>query len=262
MEQLKLSNFKAIIFDLDGVIYRGETLLPGVTELITRLHNESKAFLFLTNNSAKTCQQVLDKLLRLGLENIKLEQVLTSAVALGLWLKDNVAADSKIFVFGMDGLRHEVESLGFQITEEGDADYVVAGFNPKINYQQLSNASLALRNGAKLLAANLDASIPTEKGLLPGTGALIAALTHPTETKPHVVMGKPATGIYKLATERLGVAPEDTLMIGDRLDTDIAGANNSGLKSGLILTGVSIEEDLEFSMVKPDYILSELSELK
>ena len=262
MEQLKLANFKAIIFDLDGVIYRGETLLPGVTELIAKLKEESKPFLFLTNNSAKTCDQVLDKLLRLGLKDINLQQVLTSAVALGLWLKTNVERDKKIFIFGMDGLRHEVENIGFQITDESDADYVVAGFNSNISYQQLSNASLALRNGAKLLAANLDASIPTERGLLPGTGALIAALTHPTNTQPHIVMGKPATGIYNLATDKLGFAAEDTLMIGDRLDTDIIGANNAGLKSALVLTGVSTKADLESSSVKPDYVLSGLTDVE
>ncbi len=256
-----LPSYQGIIFDLDGVIYSGNTLLPGAKELVRHLQRERIPFIFLTNNSSKTVEQITEKLNMLGLENIQPSQVLSSAVAVGLWLKKNISMDQKILIYGMSGLREQVLNLGYQITEKQDANLVLAGLNMDISYEQITNASLAIQNGARLVASNADRTYPTERGLLPGAGSTLKALSEASGVEPEVVLGKPSKEFFALAEDLLQVTPDKILMIGDRLDTDIIGAQETGMNTLLVLTGVTKRLELEISKIQPDYVFDSLPEI-
>lgn len=253
-------NIKACIFDLDGVIYRGNTLISGAKECISKLQEKKIPFIFLTNNSSKTAEAIAGKLKNLGLENINTKQILSSAIACGLWLNKNIDKSARIFIFGMEGIQTEVEKYGFKITDQADADYVVAGLNSYISYEQLSNATLALKNGAKLIATNMDRTFPTEKGLTPGAGSLMQPLIYAADIEPVIVLGKPSKDIFELALDKLAYRAQDVLMLGDRLDTDILGAKNAGLQSALLLTGVNSKADCDLQNIYPDFIFQDLTD--
>ncbi len=253
-----ITNYQGIIFDLDGVIYSGNSLIPGAKELTSYLQRERIPFIFLTNNSSKSVEQISEKLTALGLNNINTNQVLSSAVAVGLWLTKNISIDQKIFIYGMNGLREQVLSLGYQLTEDQDADLILAGLNMDITYEKLARASLAIQNGARLVASNADLTYPTERGLLPGAGSTLKALTSASGKEPEVVLGKPSKEFFALAEDLLQVTPSKILMIGDRLDTDILGAKQAGMNTLLVLTGVTKKSELASSEIRPDYILESL----
>ena len=257
-----IKNYQGIIFDLDGVIYNGNNLLPGAKELIDNLRQNSISFVFLTNNSSKSVADVTAKLNNIGLSGIQETQVLTSAVAVGLWLKKNISMDQKVFIYGMKGLKEQVTKLGYQTTEDPDADLVVAGLNMHLTYEQITNASFAIQKGARLIASNIDRTYPTERGLLPGAGSTLKSLTHASGVEPEVVLGKPSKDFFQMAKDLLNLPSHQILMIGDRLDTDILGANEIGLDTALVLTGVTRKEELADSSIQPNFIFESLLEIQ
>lgn len=256
-----LSNYDGIIFDLDGVIFRGSILLPNARELIEHLQSTQKKFVFLTNHSGKRSEDIVRELEKFGISDIKEEQAISTSVAIETYLKNKPEfKDKSIYVFGPPALIKSIEQAGFQSEKSEQADVLICGFNRDLNYEDCTTASLALRNGAFFIAANLDRNIPTERGLLPGTGSLIKLLEHASERTPDLVMGKPSPDIYKIAFERLGVQDKSKiLMIGDRLDSDIQGAINSGINSCLVYTGVT--QKGEKREIQATYEISDLTEI-
>lgn len=262
------NNLKALIFDLDGVIYRGNTLLAGAKELIRKLNIKQIPYLFLTNNSSKTVSENVKKLLDLGLE-INEEQLLNSSHATALWLAEHEPKDSNIFVFGMPGLKQEIQNQEFKLTDKKsdaiNADIVVAGINFDINYEDCKLATLAIRNGAKFIATNTDLTLPVENAFWPGGGSMIALLVASSEKDPDVVIGKPSSYIFEIALSKLEelyskkLAKKNVFMVGDRVETDIIGAKNFGLSTIGILTGVSQKH--EFEAGGADFVVGSLFEI-
>ena len=249
--------YKGYLLDLDGTVYRGNEVIPGVIEFLSTLKQQGLPYLYLTNNASVTQQQVVERLQRMGIE-AKPDEVYTSSMATAQYLREQAAEGTKVYVIGEQGLREALLQAGFAISEE-DPRYVVVGIDRSFTYEKLAAASLAVRNGAVLIATNGDAAVPTEKGLYPGNGSLVAAVSVASGKAP-IVVGKPEPIIVRYALQKLGVAGQDTLIVGDNLHTDIEAGARSGLDSLLVLTGFSTAEDAASSPIKPTYIARDLSE--
>lgn len=259
-----LRSVRGVLFDMDGVIYVGTKALPGVKESIEYLAATGRKFLFVTNNASKTPEQFVERLAEMDI-HIQPEQVLGSAEATASWLAAQVGQpgwpSGPVIVMGQDGLKVALQKNGFELTTDPDAAiYAVAGINFKLTYEELANVSLAIRRGARFIGTNSDATYPTERGFLPGAGSILALLTTASGQQPQVI-GKPNRGMYEQAMNRLCLQPDQTLMVGDRYDTDISGAIPLGLWTAGILTGVSTRSDFEQATPRPDLIVSDLPDL-
>ena len=254
-----------LIFDMDGVIYRGDEPVEGSRELIKFLRERGVPFVFLTNNSTKDPEMYREKLLSMGID-VPSECIVTSGLATRLYMEKHFEP-GRLFVIGGEGLQREMERLDWGIVSLEEArrgawrevKYVVVGLDPALTYEKLKYGTLSIRNGAAFIGTNPDTTYPAEEGLYPGAGAIIAALKAATDVEP-LIIGKPNEPAYEVARERLGQVDE-ILMVGDRLDTDIAFAKRFGMKAVMVLTGVSTLEDVERSEVRPDLILPSVKEL-
>jgi len=252
-----------IIFDMDGVIYRGNFLIEGAREVIEYLKLRNIPFVFLTNNSTRNAKMYREKLLKMGID-VGEDRIITSGYATARYLQKHFKRD-KVFVIGGKGLVEEIKSIGWEIISVKDAKerwreigYVVVGLDTDLTYNKLKYGTLAIRNGAKFIGTNPDTTYPSEEGLLPGAGSILAALKASTETEP-LVIGKPSELIFEIVREKL--TADEIWVVGDRLDTDIAFAKRIGAKAIMVLTGVSTLEDVEKSEIKPDLILPSIKEL-
>lgn len=255
---------RGVLFDMDGVIYVGTRPLPGVQEAIDYLTSTGRTFLFVTNNASKTPEQFVARLAEMDI-HVRPEQVLGSAEATACWLAGQVADHGwprgPVIVVGQDGLRVALQKSGFELTTDPHtAKYAVAGISFQLTYDELANASLAIRGGARFVGTNSDATFPSERGLLPGAGSVLALLTTATGQQP-LVIGKPNRGMYEQALARLNLTAGQTLMVGDRYDTDISGAVPLGLCTAGVLTGVSTRADFEQADPAPRLIVDNLPEL-
>ena len=268
MTESSLVNFRQIrgvLFDMDGVIYVGTRVLPGVQAMLDYLEGTGRKWLCVTNNASKTSAQFVEKLTDMGIR-ARPEQILGSAEATAGWLAEQIREygwpRGKIIIVGQDGLRSALKHHGFELTlEPSEATYVIAGINFELTYEELARAALAIRNGAKFLGTNSDPSYPSERGLLPGAGSILALLAAATGVQP-IVIGKPNPGMYDQAIRRLGLQPNETMMVGDRYDTDIAGALAMGLVTTGVLTGISSRHDFETAADPPQIIANDLLELR
>ena len=257
ISNLQVPNFKSLIIDMDGVIYRGDEAIVGAKEFIALLQRGGVPFLFLTNNSTRTPGQHVTKLAKIGIA-IEESDVLTSAQATALYMEKIARPEARVYAIGEEGLR---AALGerYTIAEEG-ADFVVVGMDRGLTYEKLKTATLLIRGGARLIATNPDKTLPTEEGLVPGNGAITAALEAATGMAPFVV-GKPETAIFDLALARMGVGKEGVAVIGDRLETDILGGRRAGLSTILVLSGATSRQELENSSIKPDLVFENVRQL-
>lgn len=237
-----LDDYDAVLLDLDGTVYRGSGAVDGAEEAVTAAHQHGVAVRFVTNNASRTPDDVAAHLTRLGIP-AKPTEVSTSAQAAAGVLADKVPAGAKVLVFGTEALAAEVANRGFVPVRTADAEVaaVVQGLSQDAGWHELAEACVAIRAGAFWVACNTDATLPTERGLLPGCGAFVAALTTATDAEP-VVAGKPARPLMDDAIAATGA--DRPLAVGDRLDTDIAGAHAVGIDSLLVLSGVSTTADL------------------
>ena len=256
-----LRHVRGVLFDMDGVIYVGTRPLPGVQQAIDYLTATGRSFLFVTNNASKTPEQFVERLAEMDI-HVGPEQVLGSAEATAGWLAEQVALHGwprgPVILMGQDGLKVALEKNGFELTKDpAAATYAVAGINFKLSYEELANVSLAIRNGARFIGTNSDVTYPSERGLLPGAGSILALLTAASGQQP-LVVGKPNRGMYEQAMARLGLTAEQTLMVGDRYDTDISGAIALGLWTAGVLTGVSTRSDFENADPPPHLIADDL----
>lgn len=243
---------KAFISDMDGVIYHGNRLLPGVKEFVKWLKDEDKKYLFLTNSSERSPQELQEKMKRLGIE-IDKKHFYTSALATASFLKSQQPGGS-CFVIGEAGLINALYNAGYTMNDM-NPDYVVVGEARSYNLEVLTHAVNLVRNGAKLIGTNPDITGPVEKGIAPATGALAAPIEMATGKKCYFI-GKPNPLIMRHALKKLGCKREDTAIIGDRLDTDILSGVESGIETILVLTGVTELSEINTYAYRPKHILN------
>ncbi len=252
---------------MDGVLWHGEQAIAGLNDFFQVLREKKIPFVLATNNASHTNQQYINKLARMGVA-VTAKEILTSGMATALYLAQHKdPASTRVFVLGEDGAIQPLREQGFILTDlyqlsteatpgQG-ADIVVCGKDESINWDKLSTATLNLRAGAEFIATNGDTTLPTERGLVQGNGAILAALHAATGCTPKVI-GKPEPIIYQQALMLLGSTAENTIAIGDRLDTDILGAVRTGMRSLMVLTGASTVEDIERVDYTPTWIMPDL----
>jgi glycerol 3-phosphatase-2 len=238
-----LERYDALVMDLDGVVYRGDRVIPGAAQALPQIRARGVPVVFLTNNSARTPDEVADRLVAMGVEAAP-QEILTSALATAVMLRrERFDAPPSAFVIGERGIREALEGAGVRVVdgEPDRTDLVVVGWDRRADYARLRTASLLVQRGARLVATNPDTSYPAPDGLWPGAGALLAVIVTTTGAAPTVV-GKPSRPMFEAAAAMTGA--QRPLMVGDRLDTDIAGAAGAGWDSMLVLTGASRTEEL------------------
>ena len=260
-----LKHIKQLIIDMDGVLWRGDTPMPGLVDFFVTLRQHHIEFILATNNAAKTIEQYREKLAGLGIP-IEAGRILTSAEATGSYLNERYPTGTAVYIVGEDGLHMALASRGFQILTPEQvlagvtAPLVVVGFTRHTTYRELAMASLLVYKGATFIGSNPDVSFPHELGILPGAGALQAVITATTGVKP-VIIGKPSPIMFQEALKRLGASATSTAMVGDRLNTDIAGGKEAGLHTILVLSGITKQADIANNGLKPDYIFADIREL-
>ena len=259
-----LRSVRGVLFDMDGVIYVGDTPLAGVQDALDYLTETGRQWLLVTNNASRTPEQFVEKLSNMNIR-VRPEQVLGSAEATACWLAAQVEhhgwPDGPVIIMGQTGLKTALTNAGFELTTDPDrAVYAVAGINFELTYADLANVTLAIRRGARFIGTNGDVTYPSERGPLPGAGSILALLATASGRQP-IVIGKPHAGMYEQALARLGLTPAETLMVGDRYDTDIAGAIALGLQTAGILTGISTRTEFEQAATPPGLIVEDLPRL-
>lgn len=259
-QRVNLRNVRSVLLDMDGVVYVGDEPLPGVQDLLDYLKSTGRKWLFVTNNSSRTPTQFVEKLAGMGIFAGE-AHILSSALATASWLKGQYPNGVRAFMIGQDGLRWALEREGISLVEDAQvAEVVVSGIDFNVRYERLADATLAVRAGARLIGTNGDTSFPSERGEIPGSGAILALLEAATGVKPTVI-GKPNAGMFEQSMRRLGTTPPTTLMVGDRYETDIAGAVDLGMPTAAVLTGITTEEEFCKADRRPDLILAGLPEL-
>jgi 4-nitrophenyl phosphatase len=253
-----LRDIHALVVDMDGVLWRGDVPLPGLTDFFDLLRGRSISFRLATNNASKTPGQYVGKLASMGVE-VTPDYILTSAVATAQHLAA-IAPGASVYVIGGDGLRQAVLDYGLHLSHGGHADFVAVGWDLELTYSQLSEATLLIRAGAEFIGCNPDRTWPGERGLLPGNGATLAFLQASTDVAP-LIIGKPERTMFDVALKGMGADPAHTAMLGDRLETDIIGGQRAGLRTILVLTGASDQAALAASPVKPDWVFDSIQEL-
>ena len=248
---------KGFICDMDGVIYHGNKILPGVTEFIEWLQNNDKQYLFLTNNSGMTPQELHQKLKRMGLE-VSEEHFYTSALATAAFIKAQTP-DASAFVIGEAGLFKALYDVGISMNEI-DPDYVIVGEGRNYSLESLTKAVNLVKNGAKLIGANSDISGPIENGIAPACRALVAPIEM-TTGKQAYFCGKPNPLMMRTGLNILGCHSEEAVIIGDRMDTDIVAGTESGIDTVLVLSGVSDRNTPSQFAYQPTVILQGVGDI-
>ncbi|HEY46804.1 MAG: hypothetical protein AMJ88_01380 [Anaerolineae bacterium SM23_ 63] len=255
-----LSHIRALVIDLDGVIWRGQTALPGALEFFEILDERKIPFVLATNNAATSPEQVGRRLEFMGI-HASTENVLTSGLASAEFLRRELPPGASIYAIGEDPLKTALVHAGFSLSQDAnDARAVVVGLDRQIRWEQLAEAALAIQAGALFLGTNPDVTFPVERGLVPGNGALLAALETATGVKA-MIIGKPEPHLYLQAIAHLQAEPEHSLAVGDRLETDILGGQRAGMLTALILTGVTQRDALTSSPIQPNYVFDDLAQL-
>ncbi len=255
IEQLREK--KGFICDMDGVIYHGNRLLPGVKEFVDWLYREDKHFLFLTNSSERTKLELRQKLQRMGLD-IDESHFYTSALATAKFLKQQ-SKHSSVYAIGDAGLYNALYEAGITMNDV-NPEYVVVGETRTYNYESILRAVKFVQRGAKLIGTNPDLTAPSEKGIIPACRALIAPIELATGKSAYFI-GKPNALMMRTGIKMLDVHSQEAAMIGDRMDTDIVAGIESGMDTVLVLSGVSTEETIEQFPYRPMYVLAGVGEI-
>lgn len=257
-EEIKYIKSKAgFIIDMDGVIYHGNRLLPGVNEFVAWLEKSGKKYLFLTNSSERTPKELHEKLERLGI-NVTEDHFYTSALATASFLSSQKPSGSA-FIIGDAGLIHALYSVGYTINNI-NPDYVVVGETHGYNFEQIERAVNLVLKGARLIGTNSDISGPIEDGITPSTRALIAPVELASGKKAYFV-GKPNPLMMRIALRKLGVKTEDAIVIGDRMDTDIRSGLESEIDTLLVLSGITDLKTINNFPYRPHFVLNGVIDL-
>jgi 4-nitrophenyl phosphatase len=240
------------------VLYRGNEAIPGTGRFIEFLRENGIAFVLATNNATRTQQQFVKKLAGMGV-TVQASEVLTSAQATAGYLAGIAPQGTRVFAVGMDGLQEALLEAGFTLVED-DAEYVVVGMDFSICYERLAQATLQIRAGAPFIGTNPDLTFPSEQGIVPGAGSLLAFLEAATGVTPTVI-GKPGTGMLEQALAHMGAQPTSSAMVGDRLETDILAGQRAGLHTLLVLSGITDRAMLAGSHIQPDLVFDDVAHL-
>ncbi|MGF1635650.1 MAG: HAD-IIA family hydrolase [Cyclobacteriaceae bacterium] len=253
----RIKSKKAFIIDMDGVIYHGNKLLPGVKEFIKWLHEANKNFLFLTNSSERSPRELQDKLARLGV-NVEKEHFYTSALSTAMFLSTQIPNGSA-FVIGEAGLLNALYNVGYSMNNV-DPDYVVVGETRSYSYDKIEQAVNLVIKGANLIGTNPDLTGPIENGIAPATKALIAPIELATG-KSAYFLGKPNPLMMRNALKKLMSKREETVIIGDRMDTDIIAGIESEIDTVLVLSGITMQQHIDNFPFRPHYVLQGVADL-
>lgn len=265
-----LSNIGSLIIDMDGVLWHGDMPLPGLIEFFQTLREQRIRFILATNNASRTAEQYVAKLAKMGV-TVSRDEILTSSQATALYLAERTdPSATRLFVIGEDGLRQPLLERGFTLTglyevktpdhPDSGAHYVVCGMDHDISWDKLATATLNIRAGAGFIGTNPDVTLPTEHGITHGNGAILAAIQAATDVIPTII-GKPEPIMYQQALKLLGVGPDDTIAIGDRLGTDILGAVRANIRSLMVLSGVSCEADFAATDYRPTWVMPDIRDI-
>jgi 4-nitrophenyl phosphatase len=256
------SNIKALILDMDGVVWKADAPIGDLPKTFARIRERGLKFVFATNNGTKTPEEYRQKLSSLGVE-VDSAQVVTSALAIAHMLEQKYPRGTKIFMIGGPGVREALEEKGFDllsVENAPEAKAFVMGIDRTITFDKVSEATLLVRAGIPFYATNTDRTFPTPRGEIPGAGSWLSVITVATGVEP-IVAGKPFPTMMEFSLERLGTNKEETLIVGDRLETDIASGQAAGCPTAAVLSGVSTREEAEAWKPSPTIIAESLAEL-
>jgi arabinose operon protein AraL len=256
--------FKGFIFDLDGTVYLSDRLIPGADRVIRLIRERGRKVVFLSNKPIQTCEDYAAKLTRLGIPT-QPDEVINSTLVMINYLKKN-APDARLFVVGESPFVEELKRTGFIITEEPrEIDYVVVAFDRTFDYRKLNIAYQAIKLGAHFVATNPDRTCPVEGGEIPDCAGMIAAIEAVTQRKVEVIVGKPSPVMIRAALDVMGLRPDECILIGDRLETDIKMGKDSAIATGIVLTGVTTEETLrkiKHTPGQPDFVFQSIADVE
>jgi len=245
------------LMDMDGVLVHEEHIIPGADEFLAELQEAGTPFIVLTNNSIRTPRDLRARLLRSGLD-IPEKSIWTSALATATFLK-NQRPGGSAYVVGESGLTTALHEIGYVLTDN-DPDYVVLGETRTYSFEAITTAIRLVERGARFIATNPDATGPSREGSLPATGSVAALITRATGREPYYV-GKPNPLMMRSALRAIGAHSENTLMIGDRMDTDVVSGLEAGLQTILVLTGISTRQTVETFPYRPTLVLDSVADL-
>ena len=256
----ELTDKRLFLLDMDGTLYLDDALFPGTLPFLRRIREKGGRYLFLTNNSSRGADAYVEKLRLLGIESTP-GDFLTSVDALILFLRKGDYQSKALYAAGTESFRSQLRQAGFTVTADRDeAEVLICGFDTELTFQKLEDACILLNRGVEFLATNPDWVCPTWYGYVPDCGSVCEMLFRATGRRPKVI-GKPQPEMALLAMESTGFSPEETVLVGDRLYTDIACAANAGIDSVLVLSGESSRNDLKTSEVHPRWVLQDVAEL-
>ncbi|MDF9841076.1 MULTISPECIES: HAD-IIA family hydrolase [unclassified Paenibacillus] len=257
-----MKNIGGLLIDLDGTLFHGGQMIPGADKLIEGLRTAGIPFLFVTNNSSRTAAGVAAHLRGMGIA-AKPEEVCTSSLAAARYIAGELP-EARVAILGEEGLIDACAAAGLKIVED-DPQYVVQGIYRAFTYDSLARASRWIMGGAKFVLTNPDLMLPSDDGVMPGAGTIGAAIEAASGVAP-VVIGKPEAHLITFAASILGIKPEEAVVVGDNMRTDISAGVNAGCRTVLVLTGLTTAENLEHyktvTGVTPDEICSDLAELR
>ncbi len=259
---MNLAEKRLFLLDMDGTLYIGERLLPGAREFLEWIRRSGGQYLFLTNNSSRDRTAYVEKLERLGLSPTRREEFLTSVDALTEDLRRHKTPADRYYVFGTAALCRQLREEGFDLARgpEESVTTLICGFDTELTFEKLENACILLNRGVDFIATNPDWVCPTWYGAVPDCGSVCQMLTRATGREPRFI-GKPRPEMVELAMARTGCSPEETLLVGDRLYTDIACGVNAGVDTVLVLSGESSRADAEASDIRPGAIYDDVAAL-
>lgn len=247
---------KALILDLDGVIWKGDQAIGDLPRIFDRMRELNLRFTLATNNSTRSIDQYVDRMRQFGVEIIP-EQVVNSAMATARRLASHFPQGGPVYIVGENGIHAAMAEYGFQHSENKPLA-VIVGMDRGLTFEKLRKAALFIRSGAAFYGTNPDRTFPTPEGLIPGAGSVIALVQVATDVEP-IFGGKPFPAMFEIALQRMGVTAQETLAVGDRLDTDILGGQNAGCRSAVVLSGVTSLEQAQTWRPTPDIIAPDLS---
>jgi len=262
MGKERLKDIKCFLFDMDGTIYLGNALLPGVADFFKKLKAAGKDYYFVTNNSSKGHIHYAKKLIRMGI-NAEPRDVIISSDALNYYLK-KIRPQAKLYILGTEELKETIRNAGFTIVEDEQTtpDFVIVGFDMSLEYKTLAHSCRLIDKGVPFIATHADVRCPIEDGeFIPDCGAMLALIKSATGKEPVNIMGKPNHYIIDLVREKANYEKNEIAMVGDRLSTDIAFGLNNSILSVLVLTGEATIDDVERTNIRPDIILNNVVEI-
>ncbi len=257
-QKLILADIQGLILDMDGVLWKGNQPIGSPPAIFGRIREMNLSVVLATNNATRSISQYLEKLRSLGVE-VEAWQIVNSAQATARYLKSRLPQGGALYIIGETGLLSTLSEAGFSFSEQNPLAVVVA-MDRELTYDKLRIAAKWIRLGALFIATNPDPTFPTPEGLVPGAGAIVAALEAATGIQP-IIIGKPSPEMYFLALDRLKLPSDRVLAVGDRLTTDILGGQEAGCPTALVLSGVTSISEIQSWPYPPDFIARDLSEI-